>query len=126
MYEAGTVYIQLSATDGKVRFLTESKELEPKYSVFIPKCEYICPRYLYYILDFEMEAFLARYQSGININPDIFKHLQVTYYPEYKWQKELAMTLDGIDYRYNFKKSESEKWKEFKKFHLNGMFPDKK
>lgn len=123
VYEAGTVYIQLSATDGKVGFLTENKELEEKYGVFIPKLEHICPRYLYYILDFEMEKFLARYQSGININPDIFKYLQVTYYPEYKWQKELVMTLDSVDYRYNEEKTELEKWQDFKKFHLNGMFP---
>lgn len=99
IYEAGTVYIQLSATDGKVRYLTENKELETKYGVFIPKIEYIGSRYLYYMLDFEMEAFLARYQNGMNINPDIFKYLQVTYYPEFKYQKELTMTLDGIQLR---------------------------
>ena len=101
IYEAGATYIKLSATDGKVYFLTESKELKTGYGVFIPKHQYVCPRYLYYALEGEIEGFLAKYQCGININPDIFKHLQVTYYPEYKWQKELSITLDNIDYRYN-------------------------
>lgn len=124
IYEAGTVYIQLSATDGKVRYLAENKELETKYGVFIPKSKYIGSRYLYYMLDFEMEAFLARYQNGMNINPDIFKYLQVTYYPEFKYQKELAMTLDGIQLRYDEKLKEKEEWEYFKKYHFDGMFPN--
>lgn len=123
IYETGTIYIQLSATDGKVRYLAENKELETKYGVFIPKNEYIGSRYLYYTLDFEMTAFLAKYQNGMNINPDIFKYLQVTYYPEYKYQKELAMTLDGIELRYADEKDNKEKWEAFKKYHLDGMFP---
>ena len=125
IYEAGTVYIQLSATDGKVRYLAENKELETKYGVFIPKSEYIGSRYLYYVLDFEMKAFLAKYQNGMNINPDIFKYLQVTYYPEYKYQKELAMTLDGIQLRCDNEKQEKEEWQYFAKYHLDGMFPTK-
>ena len=125
IYEAGTVYIQLSATDGKVRYLAENKELETKYGVFIPKSEYIGSRYLYYVLDFEMKAFLAKYQNGMNINPDIFKYLQVTYYPEYKYQKELAMTLDGIQLRCDNEKQEKEEWQYFKKYHIDGMFPTK-
>lgn len=124
IYEAGTVYIQLSATDGKVRYLTENKELETKYGVFIPKSEYIGSRYLYYMLDFEMEAFLARYQNGMNINPDIFKYLQVTYYPEFKFQKELAMTLDGIQLRFDKELKQKEEWEYFKTYHLDGMFPN--
>lgn len=125
IYEAGTVYIQLSATDGKVRYLAENKELETKYGVFIPKSKYIGSRYLYYVLDFEMKAFLAKYQNGMNINPDIFKYLQVTYYPEYKYQKELAMTLDGIQLRCDNEKQEKEEWQYFKKYHIDGMFPTK-
>lgn len=70
-----------------------------------------------------MTAFLAKYQNGMNINPDIFKYLQVTYYPEYKYQKELAMTLDGIELRYADEKDNKEKWEAFKKYHLDGMFP---
>lgn len=123
IYEAGTVYIQLSATDGKVKFLTESKELETKYGVFLPKTQNIGSRYLFYILDFEMPSFLRKYQNGMNINPDIFKYLQVTYYPEYKYQKELVMILDDIQFMYDQELNEKEKWEYFKKFHLNGMFP---
>lgn len=126
IYEAGTVYIQLSATDGKVKFLTESKELETKYGVFLPKTKNIGSRYLFYMLDFEMPSFLRKYQNGMNINPDIFKYLQVTYYPEYRYQKELVMILDEIQFMYNQELNEKEQWEYFKKFHLNGMFPSSK
>lgn len=122
IYEAGTVYIQCSATDGKVRFLTENKELEAKYGVFVPKNKNICARFLFYALEYEMDEFLARYQCGMNINPDIFKHLQVTYYPEYKYRKELAMTLDGIEARYVKEEQKMGDFQNFKKFHLDGMF----
>ena len=70
-----------------------------------------------------MKAFLAKYQNGMNINPDIFKYLQVTYYPEYKYQKELVMTLDGIQLRCDNEKQEKEEWQYFKKYHIDGMFP---
>ena len=59
----------------------------------------------------------------MNINPDIFKFMQVTYYPEVKYQQEIAMTLDGIQARYDEVYQEKESWKCFKEFHLEGMFP---
>ena len=122
-YSAGTVYIQLSATDGTVRILTEDKELEEKYGAFIPKSEYIAARYLYYALDFEMPSFLACYQCGMNINPEIFKHLKITYYEDVRQQVELASMLDGIQSKYEAEKNEKEQWEGFKKIHMNGMFP---
>lgn len=122
VYKAGTVYIQLSATDGVVRFLEEDKELETKYGVFIPKGDYICPRYVFYMLDFEMEAFLARYQCGMNINPDIFKYLKVTYYTNYKDQVELCLMLDGIQEKYDNEAEQKKEWEYIKKYHLDGMF----
>lgn len=122
IYEAGTVYIQLSATDGKVRFLTENKELETKYGVFIPKSKNLGTRYLYYMLVYEMEEFLSRYQNGMNINPDIFKYLKITYYHEYKFQRELVSTLDSIDFWCNSESEKVQEYQFFKKYHLDGMF----
>lgn len=126
VYKYGSVYIQLSATDGVVRYLTEDKELETKYGVFTPKSENLGTRYLYYILEFEMEAFLARYQCGININPDIFKHLQVTYFPETKYRIAIVNTLNNIQYREEYEAATLDGYKEFKEYHLDGMFPEQK
>lgn len=124
IYPSGTVYIQLSATDGVVRYLLEAGTLEAKYGVFVPKSDILPSRYLFYMLEYEMPHFLARYQAGMNINPDIFKHLQVTYYPELKYQRELAILLDNVQAVYGQQKDEKEKWETFKKYHLEGMFPN--
>lgn len=125
IYKAGTSYIQLSATDGVVRFLAEDKELDTKYGVFTPKQQdYICPRFIYYMLDFEMEAFLARYQCGMNINPDIFKFLKVTYYTKHSDQVELCRMLDGVQAKYDNELKQKDEWEYFKKYHLDGMFPN--
>ena len=123
VYKAGTVYIQLSATDGVVRYLTEDKELETKYGVFIPNHD-VCPRYLYYLLDSEMEKFLARYQSGMNINPDIFKHMQVDYYTEYKYQKELAKIIYELEHVIHMEQVMHENLLQYKQSSLSEMFPE--
>lgn len=122
VYDAGTVYIQLSATDGKVRFLCEKKGLETKYGVFVPKKPNLGTRFLYYALSQEMEEFLSKYQNGMNINPDIFKHLKITYYPDSKYQREIAMLLDESQAFQNKESNRQNAWKDFESFYLNGMF----
>ena len=122
VYDAGTVYIQLSATDGKVRFLCEKKELETKYGIFAPKKPNLGTRFLYHALSQEMEEFLSKYQNGMNINPNIFKYLKITYYPETKYQREIAMLLDEIQAIYDKEQNQQNAWKDFKKLCLNGMF----
>lgn len=123
IYSSGTAYIQLSATDGIVRYLEESRELETKYGAFIPKSKYLGSRYLFYMLEYEMEEFLSKYQSGMNINPEIFKHLEVTYYKEAKIRSEIAMTLDKLDAQMNQTAGKTKSIQMMKKIHLNGMFP---
>ena len=121
VYKTGTVYIQLSATDGIVRYLDEDKELETKYGVFIPNHD-VCPRYLYYVLDFEMESFLAKYQSGMNINPDIFRHLKINYHTEQKYQKELEEIIRGLE-SIKMEQVMHEQLIQYKKSSLSEMFP---
>ena len=123
VYPNGTVYIQLSATDGVVRQIFEDSTLDTKYGVFLPKNKKIAPRYLYYALDFEMAHFLAKYQAGMNINPDIFKYLKINVFEDDTIGGKVAAMLDNLEYYYNREKEQGEGWKEFKKFHLDGMFP---
>lgn len=123
VYPVGTVYIQLSATDGVVRFLFEEKTLEEKYGVFIPKSDKMPSRYLFYALEYEMPHFLARYQAGMNINPDIFKHLEINYFADEAVGGKVASMLDNLECYYKSEEQQKEGWKDFKKFHLDGMFP---
>ena len=123
VYPAGTVYIQLSATDGVVRYLYEDKPLEAKYGVFIPKTDKLPSRYLFYVLGYEMPNFLARYQAGMNINPDIFRHLKINIFEDAAIAGKVAAMLDNVEGYYKREEHEKEGWQEFKKFHLDGMFP---
>lgn len=123
VYPVGTVYIQLSATDGVVRYLWEEKTLEEKYGVFIPKSDTLPSRYLFYALEYEMPHFLARYQAGMNINPDIFKHLEINYFEDEAVGGKIAVMLDNLEYYYKNEEKGKDGWIDFKKFHLDGMFP---
>ena len=123
VYPVGTVYIQLSATDGVVRFLYEEKTLEDKYGVFIPKSDKMPSRYLFYALEYEMPHFLAKYQAGMNINPDIFKHLEINCFADEAIEGKIAQMLDNLEYYYKNEGKEKDGWVDFKKFHLDGMFP---
>lgn len=123
VYPAGSVYIQLSATDGAVRFLFEEKTLEEKYGAFIPKSGKIPSRYIFYALEYEMPHFLTRYQAGMNINPNIFKHLEISYFTDEAVAGKVAAMLDNFECYYKGTEQQEEGWKDFKKFHLNGMFP---
>lgn len=123
VYKSGSIYIQLSATDGKVRYLFEDGELETKYGVFLPKDEYEVNAFLFYALEFEMPSFLARYQCGMNINPDIFKFLEITYFTEREDKVALVQLLEELKCDYQKAEQEKEGWEDFKKYHLDGMFP---
>ena len=123
VYKAGTIYIQLSATDGIVRYLDEDKELEEKYGVFIPKSEYICALALYYAIESEISEFLSRYQSGLNINPDIFKYMKITHFPEQKYQKELEEIIRGFESAIHMEQDMHENLIQYKKSSLSAMFP---
>lgn len=122
-YKSGSIYIQLSATDGRVQYLLEDGELETKYGVFIPKDEFEVNAFLFYALEFEMPSFLARYQCGMNINPEIFKHLEITYFTEAKDKVMLVQLLEELKDDYKKAEQERDGWEDFKKFHLDGMFP---
>lgn len=123
VYPVGTVYIQLSATDGVVRFLYDEKTLEDKYGVFIPKSDKMPSRYLFYALEYEMPHFLAKYQAGMNINPDIFKHLEINCFADEAIEGKIAQMLDNLEYYYKNEGKQKDGWVGFKKFHLDGMFP---
>ena len=123
VYPIGTGYVQLSATDGVVRFLSEEKPLDDKYGVFISKSDALPPRYLFFALEHEMSHFLAKYQAGININPDIFKHLKITLFVDNGISIKIASMLDDLKYFYENTKDQKDAWVKFKKFHLDGMFP---
>ncbi|MEE0005926.1 MAG: N-6 DNA methylase [Ruminococcus sp.] len=116
VYSKGTLYLQFSATDKTIRYLGKSSTLETKFGIIKPKG--INSKYLYFILQKELPNFLARYLSGININPDIFKFMKFEIHTSAVAQAKVVKALELAE----LAELAVDKWKDFKKYHLGMMF----
>lgn len=120
IYPEGSILIQVSATKGQLVYMDAPAEVDSKYGVITPKG--IEPKYLYYILEMVLPGFLARYQTGLNINPDIFKHLEFTVHIDREVQHTVIAILDTLQEQIGICEQEITGWKDIKTFHLDGMF----
>lgn len=121
-YEKGNIIIQVSASKGQIFYLENKQVVERKYIVLIPKIK-IHSKYLYYILSDVLPDFLIKYQTDINIQPEIFKFLKLKIHSDINIQNKIADILSNIDKQIENENKEIEKIKDFKKWHLDKMFP---
>ena len=121
-YEKGNIIIQVYATKGQIFYLENKQIVESKYIVLIPKIK-IHSKYLYYILSDVLPDFLIKYQTDINIQPEIFKFLKLKIHSDINIQNKIADILSNIDKQIENENKEIEKIKDFKKWHLDKMFP---
>ena len=78
-------------------------------------------RYLYYVLKMSMPDFLTRYQTGLNIKPEIFDSFKVKVHRSLEVQKIIVKILDSFNV--DLEEKEIEKYKKIKEYHLDNMFP---
>lgn len=121
IYRQGSILIQLSATRGQMQYLNEDSEVDSKYGV-IEAVEGVNAKYLYYILNMTMADFLSVYQTGLNIVPDVFKHMKIEIHTEAETQKEIAMLFDKLEMVEQAYYEEMTKWKNVKSHHIDKMF----
>lgn len=121
IYKQGSILIQLSATRGQMQYLNEDSEVESKYDV-IEAAEGMNAKYLYYILNMAMADFLSVYQTGLNIVPEVFKHMKIEIHTEVETQKEIAMLFDKLEMVEQAYYEELTKWKNVKSYHIDNMF----
>lgn len=121
-YPAGSILIQVSATQGQMRMLEEPGEVEAKYAAIVPIATDIYPPYLFLVLDMVMPRFLARYQTTINIQVDVFKHLEFEIHNEPETQREIVEVFAKLDERIADKQRIIDRLKDFKSWHLDTMF----
>lgn len=121
IYQSGCILIQVSATRGQLEYLENSSTVDSKFGVFIPKWN-VNPKYLYYVLEMLMPGFLARYQTGLNINPEIFKHLILTIHTDVNVQALIVKMLDSLQVGIENEEKTIKEWKNVKQVHLDGMF----
>lgn len=121
IYQSGCILIQVSATRGQLEYLKDSSTVDSKFGVFIPKWN-VNPKYLYYVLEILMPGFLARYQTGLNINPEIFKHFILTIHTDVNVQSLIVKILDSLQIGIESEEKTIKEWKNVKQVHLDGMF----
>lgn len=97
IYPTGSILLQLSATKGQMLYLRAPQKVEDKYGVFLPKTDRIEPYYLFAVGRTEIEPFLARYQTGLNINPVILKHFKIPVHRNKDIRQSYARSMDIID-----------------------------
>lgn len=122
IYDKGNIIIQVSASRGQIFYLYNDDVLETKYVILIPKTKKINMKYLYYILQDELPMFLEKYQTNINIQPEIFKYLDLYIHDDIETQKHIVNILDKLDEQAKKEQELIEKFKDFKEYHLNKMF----
>lgn len=119
-YKKGSILIQLSATKGQMIYLDDDSKVDSKYGVFETDKDKVEPRYLYYVLKMSMPDFLTRYQTGLNIKPEIFDSFKVKVHRSLEVQKIIVKILDSFNVE--LEEKEIEKYKKIKEYHLDNMF----
>ena len=66
VYPVGTSTIQISATRGQIGYLTEPRDIETKHVAIVPQAG-INPKYLNIVMQKNVEEFIYKYGSGLNI-----------------------------------------------------------
>jgi len=102
-------------------YLDDDTKVDSKYGVFEIDKDKVEPRYLYYVLKMSMPDFLTRYQTGLNIKPEIFDSFKVKVHRSLEVQKIIVKILDSFNVE--LEEKEIEKYKKIKEYHLDNMFP---
>ncbi|PXX79749.1 restriction endonuclease subunit S [Dielma fastidiosa] len=112
-------YLSFSATKGQIMYLDEDEYVDTKYAVIIPKIEF-APKYLYYSIEKELPEFLAKYQSGINIQVDTLYHMKLSIH-DIDDQYKIAKCLQQNELAIENEKRAVEEIKNLKRFMLENM-----
>ncbi len=123
IYNKGNIIIQVSASKGQIFYLEQDTTLGSKYIVLTCKDNKIInTKYLYYIISDSLPEFLEKYQTVINIQPEVFKYLDLYIHDDIETQKHIVNILDKLDEQTKKEQELIEKFKDFKEYHLNKMF----
>ena len=123
VYEKGNIIIQVSASKGQIFYLEEDTTVESQYIILTCKNNKIInTKYLYYVISDLLPKILVKYQTGINIKPEVFNYMELIIHDNIKTQEHIAKIFDKIDE--DIKKEEEllKKYQDFKKYHNEKMF----
>ena len=121
IYNKGNIIIQLSASKGQIFYLDHDTTVESKYIV-LKDNKVINTKYLYYVISDLLPEFLAKYQTDINIQPEVFKYMELVIHNDIETQNHIVNILDKLDERTKKEEELLLLCKDFKEYHLNKMF----
>ena len=121
IYNKGNIIIQVSASKGQIFYLDHDTTVESKYIV-LKDNKVINTKYLYYVISDLLPEFLAKYQTGINIQPEVFKYMELVIHNDIETQNHIVNILDKLDERIKKEEELLLLCKDFKEYHLNKMF----
>lgn len=120
VYKANTIFIQVSASKGQTIIIDNDMEMGTQYVSVIPKID-INAKYLKISIDNEMEQFLQKYQTGLNIQVDAFKHIYI-YIHDKETQEYIVNSLMAINQEIEQEEKEIQLYKSMKYYYLRNMF----
>ena len=121
IYPAGTVYIQVSATHGQIYILNEPSEIETKFATIIPKDNKYIPMYFKIALETQMPEQLQQYQTGINIQIDMLKEIDVMLHQGKEEQLFIASIMAQYDKTLDIHESYIKRLEDFKTIMIEEM-----
>lgn len=120
IYPKSCSLIQVSATNGQVEYLEESREVEGKYVVVTPNKD-INPRYLNIVIKRNIKHFLSKYQAGMNIQMDDIKRIPIQLHDR-KTQDMIAKHIEIMEQEEKNVNNKIESFKLTKSRFLKDLF----
>lgn len=120
-YSKGVTIVQISATRGQVKYVNESKTIESHYVVIKP-CDKFDSKYFYYAVKNSADEFFYKFQTGLNMKIDEFKHMELYIEDDINIQKEQVKNMEIIERAILLSEQELSETKEFKNTMLSKLF----
>lgn len=120
-YSPGVTIVQVSATRGQVEYVNEAKTIESKYVVLKP-CDKFDSKYFYFAVKNSADNFFYKFQTGLNMKVEDFKHMELDVEDDINIQKEQVKNMEIIERAILLSEQELSEVMEFKNIMLSKLF----
>lgn len=120
-YSSGVTIVQISATRGQVEYVNEPKMIESKYVVLKP-CDKFDSKYFYFAVKNSADEFFYKFQTGLNMKVEDFKHMELDVEDDINIQKEQVKNMEIIERAILLSEQELSEVKKFKNTMLSKLF----
>lgn len=120
-YCPGVTIVQISATRGQVEYVDEARKIRNQYVVLKP-CDKFDSKYFYFAVKNSADEFFYKFQTGLNMKIEEFKHMELDVEDDINIQKEQVKNMEIIERAILLSEQELSEVKEFKNTMLSKLF----